>query len=157
MSIQPTRPHSRLAFAAGFGDMHVKRFSNRTETSCLPLLNAGFEQGSLEPNLQQTECPLTNRRRYQGSSYKNLISTAHPYIHTYIHTYMFLCELLCSGTGKPISNWKETRLLLNAGFESKVSDTKSPADWSPADKPIELSRIKLKSWTQHPVPMFSEH
>ena len=33
---------------------HSKRFSNRKERSCLPLLNAGFEpRGSLEPNLQQ--------------------------------------------------------------------------------------------------------
>ena len=35
--------------------------------------------------------------------------------------------------------------LLNAGFEHKVSDTYSPADWIPADKPTELSRIKLKN------------
>ena len=35
--------------------------------------------------------------------------------------------------------------LLNAGFEHKVSDTYSPADWMPADKPTELSRIKLKN------------
>ena len=34
--------------------------------------------------------------------------------------------------------------LLKAGFEPKVSDTYSPADWMPADKPTELSRIKLK-------------
>ena len=40
-------------------------FSNRTETGCLALLNAG----SLEPKLQQTECPLTNRLSYRGSSY----------------------------------------------------------------------------------------
>ena len=35
----------------------------------LALLNTGFEpRGSLEPNLQQTECPLTDRLSYQGSS-----------------------------------------------------------------------------------------
>ena len=27
----------------------------------------------------------------------------------------------------------------------------------PADKPTELSRIKLKTWTQQPVPMISKH
>ena len=44
-------------------------FSNLKETSCLPLLNAGFEpRGSPEPNLQQTECPLTNRQSYRESS-----------------------------------------------------------------------------------------
>ena len=48
--------------------------------------------------------------------------------------------------------------LLNAGFEpTRVSDIKSPADWMSADKPTELSRIKLKTWTRQPVPMISEH
>ena len=58
-----------------------------------------------------------------------------------------------------ISNRNETsRLpLLNAGFEPRVSDTKSPADWMLADKPIELSRIKLKTWTLRPVSIISEH
>ena len=46
-----------------------KRFSNRKETRCLPLLNAGFEpRGSLKPSLQQTECLLTNQLSYRGSS-----------------------------------------------------------------------------------------
>ena len=40
---------------------------------------------------------------------------------------------------------------------TRVFGTKSPADWMPADKPTELSRIKLKTWTQQPVPMISEH
>ena len=52
---QPTWLHCRMAFAPGSGDIRVccywfrctgKRFSNRKETSCLPLLNAGFEAGS---------------------------------------------------------------------------------------------------------------
>ena len=46
---------------------------------------------------------------------------------------------------------------LNAGFEPKVSDTYSPADWMPADKPTELSRIKLKTWTRQPVLIISKH
>ena len=41
--------------------------------------------GSQTPNRQQTECPLTNRLSYRGSS-KNLNSTIHTYI--YIHAYM---------------------------------------------------------------------
>ena len=44
-----------------------------------------------------------------------------------------------------------------AGFEPKVSDTYSPADWLLADKPTELSRIKLNTWTRQPVPMISKH
>ena len=47
--------------------------------------------------------------------------------------------------------------LQNAGMEPAVQDTKSPADWMLADKPTELSRIKLKTWTRQPVPMISEH
>ena len=39
----------------------------------------------------------------------------------------------------------------------KSQDTYSPADWMPTHKPTELSRIKLKTWTQQPVPMMSEH
>ena len=39
----------------------------------------------------------------------------------------------------------------------QVSETQSSADWMPADKPTELSRIKLKTWTQQPVPMISKH
>ena len=78
--IQPTWPHCHLVFAPGSGDIHIcccyfrcsgsgKRFSNQKETSCLPLLNAGFEpRESLKPNLQQTECLLTNRLVYRGSS-----------------------------------------------------------------------------------------
>ena len=32
-----------------------------------------------------------------------------------------------------------------------------PADWMLTDKPTELSRIKLKTWTRQLVPMISEH
>ena len=39
----------------------------------------------------------------------------------------------------------------------KSQDTYSPADWMPTHKPTELSRIKLKTWTQQLVPMTSEH
>ena len=70
-NIQPTRPHCRLASAPRSDDIHVccwlfpsygtrKRFSNRKQVRCLPLLNTRFEPGSLEPHLPQTQCPLTN-------------------------------------------------------------------------------------------------
>ena len=62
--------------------------------------------------------------------------------------------------GKRHSNRKETSclLLLNAVFEPGVWDTKSPADWMPADKPTGISRIKLKkNWTRQPIPRISEH
>ena len=76
-----------------------------------------------------------------------------------LHLSYFCCEFRCSGTGKRFSNQKETSCLplLNAGFEPRVWDTKSPADGMPAEKPTALSRIKLKTWTRQPVPMISEH
>ena len=60
---------------------------------------------------------------------------------------------------KRYSNRRETSCvpLLNAGFEPGATDTKLPADWMLADKPTELSRIKLKAWTRQLVPMISEH
>ena len=69
----------------------------------------------------------------------------HRQVHTYIH--ICCCQFRCSGTGKRYSNRKETSCvpLLNAGFEPGIPDTKSPADWMLADKPTELSRIKLKN------------
>ena len=39
----------------------------------------------------------------------------------------------------------------------RVSDTYSPADWMPADKPTELSRSSWKTWTRQLVPMISNH
>ena len=50
---------------------------------------------------------------------------------------------------------------LSSSAESRIrtrgSRHLSPADWMLADKPTELSRIKLKTWTRQPVPMISEH
>ena len=68
----------------------------------------------------------------------------HACIQTFIH--ICCCWFRCSGTGKRYSNRKETScaLLLKAGFEPGAPETKSPADWMLADKPTELSRIKLK-------------
>ena len=74
-------------------------------------------------------------------------STPQPFgICTWLWRYTCL-SFRCSGKGKRYSNRKETSCLplLNARFEpTRVSDTKSPADWMPVDKPTELSRIKLK-------------
>ena len=50
--------------------------------------------------------------------------------------------------GDKLSSSAECRIL-----SWEVWDTKSPADWMPTHKPAELSRIKLKTWTQQPVPM----
>ena len=55
---------------------------------------------------------------------------------------------------------KGDKLLSSAECKSRtfeVWDTKLLADWMPTHKPAELLRIKLKTWTQQPVPMMSEH
>ena len=60
--------------------------------------------------------------------------------------------------GQAIFESKEDKLSFNAecGIQPRVSDTKSPADWMPADEPTELSRIKLKTWTRQPVPTITQ-
>ena len=58
------------------------------------------------------------------------------------------------------ATFKSKRDKLSSSAESRIwtrdPNTKSPADWMLADKPTELSRIKLKTWTRQPVPMISE-
>ena len=70
----------------------------------------------------------------------------------YIHTYMFVVVNFDA-----LAQASDIRIERRQVFEPKVSDTYSPADWMPADKPTELSRIKLKTWTRQPVPMISKH
>ena len=85
----------------------------------------------------------------------------HAYIHTYthIHTYLLLLismlwhrQAIFESKGDKLSSSAESRIRTQ-----RVSETQSPADWKPADKPTELSRIKLKTWTRQPVPMISKH
>ena len=73
------------------------------------------------------------------------------YIHTYIHTCLLLIPML----------WHRQAI-----FESKGDKLSSSAECRIrtqglrhlfADKPTELSRIKLKTWTRQPVPMISKH
>ena len=70
----------------------------------------------------------------------------HTYIHTYIHTYLLLLismlwhrQAIFESKGDKLSSSAEGRIRTQ-----RVSDTYSPADWMPADKPTELSRIKQK-------------
>ena len=118
---------------------------------------------SQTPIRLQTECLLTNRLSYRGSTQKKLeldspslwsasIQPTRPHCQLAFapgsgDIHVCCCQFRCSGTGKRYSNRKETSCLplLKAGFEPNVSDTYSPADWMPADKPTELSRIKLKN------------
>ena len=143
---------------------HRQAFANQNETSCLPLLKAGFEpRGSQTPIRQQTECLLTNRLSYPGSSLKTwtrqpvpMISkhsvhlTPLPFgIRTWLWRYTYLLLLISmlwhrqaifESKGDKISSCAESRIRTQ-----RVSETYSPADWMPADKLTELSRIKLKN------------
>ena len=77
----------------------------------------------------------------------------------HIHTCLFLLismlghrQAIFESKGDKLSSSAECRIRTH-----RVSGTESPADWMPADKPTELLRIKLKTWTQQPLPMISEH
>ena len=61
-------------------------------------------------------------------------------------------QAIFESKGDKLSSSAESRIRTQ-----RVSDTFSPADWMTADKPTELSRIKLKTWTRQPVPMISKH
>ena len=82
-------------------------------------------------------------------------------MHACIHTYMFVVinfDALAQASDIRIERRQVVFLCWRQDSNPiRVSDTKSPADWMPADKPTELSRIKLKTWTRQPVPMISEH
>ena len=64
----------------------------------------------------------------------------HKYIHTNTHTYMFVAKFDALAQASDIRIEKKQVVFL-----CWIHDyTKSPADWMPADKPTELSRIKQK-------------
>ena len=166
-SFQPTRPHCQLAFAPGSGDLHVcrcpfptsgtgRRFSNRKVTSCLPLLNAGLSpedwmSADKQTYLSRIKLKTSTSRLYDQRAFIPLDPTASWLSHLSLAICMFVVvhyDVLAETNCLP---------LLNAGFEPRVSDTRLPADRTPADKPTELSRIKLKTWTLQTTPMISEH
>ena len=93
------------------------------------------------------------------------IHTYLAYIHTYLafilnQIYIFVVVISMLWHRQAIFESKGDKLSSSAEGKirtQRVSDTYSPADWMPADKPTELSRIKLKTWTRQPVPMISKH
>ena len=70
-----------------------------------------------------------------------------PWIWIYIHTYMFV--VVNFDVLAPASDFGIKRGKLSSSVEcriwTRVSGTKFPADWKPANKTDELSRIKLKN------------
>ena len=82
-------------------------------------------------------------------------------VHTWLWRYTYLLllismlwhrQVIFESKGDKLSSSAESRIRTQG-----VSETQSSADWMPADKPTELSRIKLKTWTRQPVPMISKH
>ena len=82
-------------------------------------------------------------------------------IHTWLWRYTYLLllismhwhrQVIFESKGDKLSSSAESRIRTQ-----EISDTYSPADWMPADKPTEPSRITLKTWTRQPVPMISKH
>ena len=82
-------------------------------------------------------------------------------IRTWLWRYTYLLLLISmlwhrqaifESKGDKLSSSAESRIRTQGVYE-----TQSSADWMPADKPTELSRIKLKTWTRQPVPMISKH
>ena len=106
---------------------------------------------------------------------KNLNSTARPYdqqafspldltaswlSHLALAIYMFVVvnfDALAQASDIRIERRQVVFLCWMQDSNPRSQDTYSPADWMPADKPTELSRIKLKTWTRQPVPMISKH
>ena len=77
----------------------------------------------------------------------------------YIHTCLLL---LMSMLWYRLAIFDSKRDELSSSVECRiwsweVSDTNSPADGMPTHNPTELLKIKLKTWTQQPIPMTSEH
>ena len=153
----------------------ISRFSNRKETSCLPLLNAGFEpRGSLKPNLQQTECLLTNRLSYRGSS-KNLNSTARPYDqqafsppdpaaiwHWHLALAIYIFVVVNFDALAQVSDFRiEKRQVV---FLCWMQDSNPEGLWNPIFSRLNacwqtdwVIEDQAKTWTQQPVPMISKH
>ena len=113
-------------------------------------------EGSQRP---QDVCLTVSRNHAVFLLYTYMHACMHACIHTYIHTYLLLLismlwhrEAIFESKGDKLSSSAECRIRTQ-----RISETQSSADWMPADKPTELSRIKLKIWTRQPVPMISKH
>ena len=151
-----------------------KWFSNGTETSCLPLWNAGFQAGkSQTPIRQQTECPLTSRLSYRRSN-KNLNSKARPHdkwafsthdftanflSHLALAIYIFVVNSVALAQASDFRIEGRQVVFLCWMSDSKLGSLRhliasrpnvhSQTKWA--------SKNQTKTWTQHPVHMISVH
>ena len=81
----------------------------------------------------------------------------HKCIHACMHAYMYMVFNFNAMAQANNIRIGRRQVVFLCWMQDSVFGTESPADWMPADKPTELSRIKLKTWTRQPVPMISEH
>ena len=94
--------------------------------------------GSQTPNRQQTECPLTNRLSYRGSS-KKLNSTAHR-------------QAIFESKGDKLSSSAECRIRTHQGLRHQLAcrlNARWQTDWAIENQ--------AKTWIRQPAPMISEH
>ena len=132
--------------------------------------------GSQTPNRQQTECPLTNRLSYRGSSSKtwtrqpvpmisehSVHSTPQPFgIRTWLWRYTCLLLLISmlwhrqaifESKGDKLSSSAECRIRTHQGLRHQIASRLNAhwqTDWAIEDQ-------AKKTWTRQPVPMISEH
>ena len=83
-----------------------------------------------------------------------------------LYIYMCMCVCVCVCLLLISMLWHRQAIFeskgdkLSSSAECRIRSwevTNSPADWIPTHKPTEPSMIKLKTWTQQPVLMMSEH
>ena len=102
--------------------------------------------------LQLSVCRIIAHKRWIGYMGNTYSMTQLTYLLLLI-SMLWHRQAIFESKGNKLSSSAESRIRTQ-----RVSDTYSPADWMPADKPTELSRIKLnKTWTRQPVPMISKH
>ena len=173
-SFQPTWPHCHLAFAPGSGDIYifvVVNFDTLAQASDFRIERRQvvflcWKQHSNPEGLRhlfasrlnacwQTDWAIEDQAKTWTRQPVPMISkhSAHltplPFgIRTWLWRYTYLLLLISmpwhrqaifESKGDKLSSSAESRIRTQ-----RVSDTYSPADWMPADKPTELSRIKQK-------------
>ena len=103
-------------------------------------------------------CISTNGCIYgNGCMHMHACIYTNVYINACMHAYMYIVVNF-NAVAQASNIWIGRRqVVFLCWMRDSVFGTESPADWMAADKPTEPSKIKLKTWTQQPVPMISEH
>ena len=127
--------------------MELQNWFLELHNGFMELLNFGaWVLPPLTPNWQEKESAMY--------IYIYLYTHIHTNTHIYIYIYIVVVNLwhrqaTFESKGDQLSSSAECRIRT-----WKSQDTYSPADSMPTHKPTELSWIKLKTWTQQPVPIW---